>query len=109
MIPDKVAVAAIGVARAGPRRLAPGEAPPRHFAQRVALEQVAELEVFTAGVEALVAAEARAAVREPRWNPDAPVSPLAAYAEAIETALAEEFGSSRPHILIEPGRYLDAQ
>jgi ornithine decarboxylase len=36
----------------------------------------------------------------------APVPPLAAYAEAIETALAAEFGDSRPSILIEPGRYL---
>ncbi len=36
----------------------------------------------------------------------APVPPLAAYAEAIETALLAEFGGSRPHILIEPGRYL---
>jgi len=34
------------------------------------------------------------------------VPPLAAYAEAIETALATEFGGSRPRILIEPGRYL---
>jgi len=36
----------------------------------------------------------------------APVPPLAAYAEAIEGALAAEFGGSRPCILIEPGRYL---
>lgn len=36
----------------------------------------------------------------------APVPPLTAYAEAIETALMAEFGRSRPHILIEPGRYL---
>jgi ornithine decarboxylase len=36
----------------------------------------------------------------------APVPPLAAYAEAIEGALAAEFGGSRPRILIEPGRYL---
>ncbi len=36
----------------------------------------------------------------------APVPRLADYAEAIENALAREFGSSRPHILIEPGRYL---
>jgi ornithine decarboxylase len=34
------------------------------------------------------------------------VPPLAAYAETIETALAAEFGRSRPRILIEPGRYL---
>jgi ornithine decarboxylase len=38
----------------------------------------------------------------------APVPPLAAYAEAIETALGREFGASRPRILIEPGRYLVA-
>ena len=36
----------------------------------------------------------------------APVPPLSAYAEAIETALATEFGGSRPRILVEPGRYL---
>jgi ornithine decarboxylase len=36
----------------------------------------------------------------------APVPPLAAYAETIETALAQQFGRSRPRILIEPGRYL---
>jgi len=35
-----------------------------------------------------------------------PVPPLEAYAEAIETALRKEFASSRPHIMIEPGRYL---
>jgi ornithine decarboxylase len=35
-----------------------------------------------------------------------PIQPLAVYAEAIETALRKEFGSSRPHIIIEPGRYL---
>jgi ornithine decarboxylase len=35
-----------------------------------------------------------------------PIQPLAAYAEAIETALRKEFGSARPHIVIEPGRYL---
>ena len=35
-----------------------------------------------------------------------PVPPLGAYAEAIETALIKEFASSRPHIMIEPGRYL---
>ncbi len=34
------------------------------------------------------------------------VPPLPAYAEAIEVALRQEFGSSRPQILIEPGRYL---
>lgn len=36
----------------------------------------------------------------------APIPPLSAYAEAIETALAAEFGGSRPRILVEPGRYL---
>lgn len=36
----------------------------------------------------------------------APIPPLADYAEAIERALAREFGAARPHILIEPGRYL---
>jgi ornithine decarboxylase len=36
----------------------------------------------------------------------APVPPLAAYAEAIETALMAQFGGSRPRIFIEPGRYL---
>jgi ornithine decarboxylase len=35
-----------------------------------------------------------------------PVPPLPAYAEVIETALAERFGGSRPRVLIEPGRYL---
>jgi ornithine decarboxylase len=35
-----------------------------------------------------------------------PVPPLAAYAEAIEGALAEHFGSARPRLLVEPGRYL---
>jgi ornithine decarboxylase len=35
-----------------------------------------------------------------------PVPPLEAYADAIETALRKEFASSRPHIMIEPGRYL---
>jgi ornithine decarboxylase len=35
-----------------------------------------------------------------------PVLPLEAYAEAIETAVRKEFASSRPHIMIEPGRYL---
>ncbi len=35
-----------------------------------------------------------------------PIQPLEAYAEAIDTALAREFGSARPHIIIEPGRYL---
>lgn len=34
------------------------------------------------------------------------VPPLAAYAEAIEGVLHESFGSSRPRIIIEPGRYL---
>jgi ornithine decarboxylase len=36
----------------------------------------------------------------------AAVPPLAAYAEEIEKALATEFGATRPHLLIEPGRYL---
>ncbi|HUZ74176.1 MAG TPA: type III PLP-dependent enzyme [Stellaceae bacterium] len=35
-----------------------------------------------------------------------PVPLLSAYAEAIESALAAEFGNARPHLLIEPGRYL---
>jgi ornithine decarboxylase len=35
-----------------------------------------------------------------------PIQPLEAYAEAIEAALDREFGSARPHIIIEPGRYL---
>jgi ornithine decarboxylase len=35
-----------------------------------------------------------------------PIQPLAAYTEAIETALRKEFGSARPRIIIEPGRYL---
>ncbi len=38
----------------------------------------------------------------------ASVPPLLAYAEAIERALAKEFGASRPRVLIEPGRYLVA-
>jgi ornithine decarboxylase len=35
-----------------------------------------------------------------------PVPPLAAYAAAIEDALARHFGAARPRLLIEPGRYL---
>jgi ornithine decarboxylase len=35
-----------------------------------------------------------------------PIQPLSAYAEAIENALRKEFGSARPQIIIEPGRYL---
>jgi len=35
-----------------------------------------------------------------------PVPPLDVYAETIEKALVEAFASSRPHIMIEPGRYL---
>jgi ornithine decarboxylase len=35
-----------------------------------------------------------------------PIQPLSVYAEAIETALRKEFGSTRPHIIVEPGRYL---
>jgi ornithine decarboxylase len=38
----------------------------------------------------------------------APIPPLADYAAAIETALSREFGSSRPELLIEPGRFLAA-
>ncbi len=36
----------------------------------------------------------------------AEVPALAAYAEAIETGLQESFGSARPRIIIEPGRYM---
>ena len=36
----------------------------------------------------------------------APVPPLSDYGDAIEMGLAREFGSSRPGLLIEPGRYL---
>ncbi|HYM72765.1 MAG TPA: type III PLP-dependent enzyme [Stellaceae bacterium] len=36
----------------------------------------------------------------------AAVPPLESYAEAIEAGLADEFGSNRPHLIIEPGRYL---
>ena len=36
------------------------------------------------------------------------VPSLATYAETIEDALDEHFGSSRPRIIIEPGRYLVA-
>jgi len=39
-----------------------------------------------------------------RYRTAAPV--LAAYAEAIEAALRDHFGGSRPRIMIEPGRYL---
>jgi ornithine decarboxylase len=35
-----------------------------------------------------------------------PIPPLSAYAEAIETALRENFAGARPQIFIEPGRYL---
>jgi len=35
-----------------------------------------------------------------------PIFPLAAYADAIDSALRENFAGSRPDILIEPGRYL---
>lgn len=35
-----------------------------------------------------------------------PVPPLDIYADTIEKALIEAFASSRPHIMIEPGRYL---
>jgi len=34
------------------------------------------------------------------------VPPLTEYTEAIERALAREFGTARPRIIIEPGRYL---
>ena len=36
----------------------------------------------------------------------AAVPPLEAYIDAIEAGLGREFGSSRPRLLIEPGRYL---
>jgi ornithine decarboxylase len=36
----------------------------------------------------------------------APVPPLEDYAAVIEAALQREFGSARPRLLIEPGRYL---
>ena len=36
----------------------------------------------------------------------APIPPLAAYAEAIDSALAFEFGSTRPRLFVEPGRYM---
>jgi ornithine decarboxylase len=36
----------------------------------------------------------------------APIPPLGEYAEEIENALTREFGSARPRIFIEPGRYL---
>ena len=36
----------------------------------------------------------------------APVPALEAYVEAIESGLTAEFGSARPRLLIEPGRYL---
>jgi ornithine decarboxylase len=36
----------------------------------------------------------------------ASVPPLEAYVDAINTGLTREFGDSRPHLLIEPGRYL---
>ncbi len=36
----------------------------------------------------------------------AAVPPLARYAETIEAALRQQFGSSRPRIIIEPGRYM---
>jgi ornithine decarboxylase len=35
-----------------------------------------------------------------------PLPPIAAYAEMIESALQFEFGSARPRLLIEPGRYI---
>jgi ornithine decarboxylase len=34
------------------------------------------------------------------------VPPLAAYAEAIDGALTQSFGSARPWLIVEPGRYL---
>jgi ornithine decarboxylase len=34
------------------------------------------------------------------------VPPLEIYAEAIDAALQRDFGGARPHILIEPGRYI---
>lgn len=36
----------------------------------------------------------------------APVSPLSAYAEAIEAALTASFGAARPRLVVEPGRAL---
>jgi ornithine decarboxylase len=36
----------------------------------------------------------------------APVPPPVDYIQAIEAALAREFGAARPRLLIEPGRYL---
>lgn len=35
-----------------------------------------------------------------------PLPPLAVYTETIESALQFEFGSARPRLLIEPGRYM---
>jgi ornithine decarboxylase len=35
-----------------------------------------------------------------------PVPPIAAYADTIESALQFEFGSARPRLFIEPGRYM---
>jgi ornithine decarboxylase len=35
-----------------------------------------------------------------------PVPSLSSYADAIESALRQEFGAARPQILLEPGRYL---
>jgi ornithine decarboxylase len=37
-----------------------------------------------------------------------PVPPLHEYAGAMETALGQHFGASRPRLLIEPGRYMVA-
>lgn len=37
-----------------------------------------------------------------------PIPPLTDYAERIEAALIREFGTARPRMLIEPGRYLVA-
>ena len=35
-----------------------------------------------------------------------PVSPIAAYVDAVDSALARHFRSARPRLLIEPGRYM---
>jgi len=36
----------------------------------------------------------------------APVPPLSAYAETIQTAMVQHFGNTPPRLMIEPGRYL---
>jgi ornithine decarboxylase len=37
-----------------------------------------------------------------------PVPPISAYADAIDGALAKHFGGARPHLLVEPGRFMVA-